>query len=68
MADQQDILNPFNAEQKERIIQGIRLAELNIAGINKANQAGIETGDALERTRTQLAQLTRVKNTYFPNG
>lgn len=68
MAEETDILNPFNAEQKVRINEGIQRAELLIQGINKAISAGIETGNALNEAREQLAQLQRVKNTYFPNG
>lgn len=68
MADEVDILNPFDKAAKERIVKGIARAEAAIQGINKANSAGINTGNALEETRTQLAQLTRIKNTYFPNG
>lgn len=68
MAEQTDILNPFTAEQKVKINDGIKRAELLIQGINKATSAGIETGNSLDEARTQLAQLTRIKNTYFPNG
>lgn len=68
MAEQTDILNPFTAEQKLKIDRGIKEAELLIQGINKAISAGIETGNSLEEARVQLAQLTRVKNAYFPNG
>lgn len=63
-----DVLNPFTAEQKVKINDGIATAEKLIQGINKAISAGIETGNSLEEARQQLAQLTRVKNTYFPNG
>ena len=63
-----DILNPFTPEAKERILQGIQVAEDLIRGIEKANQAGIDTGTRLEDAKISRARLVRMKNVYFPNG
>lgn len=67
MANGIDLLNPLNKEQKDQVKQGIKMAEETIAGIKKAQSAGIDTGDQLTTAIKLRDQLVQIKRTYFPN-
>lgn len=59
---------PFTETQKNDILKGIEESQRLINAINKANSAGIETGNQLTQAQEVRERLLRIKNTYFPNG
>ncbi len=60
--------NPFTAEQKQQILEGIEKSQELINAINKAQSAGIDTGTQLQQAKEVRERLLKIKNTYFPNG